>query len=105
MKRPGLVWILGLTALLGASAPSVARAQQRVEVGASLLNATFIVNDEKATIIGVPASPFEILSPGVYASFFVGTRVSIEPQIGAIVLSANDETDHFLNTAMQFTST
>lgn len=101
MKRPRLAWILGLSALLCASAPSVARAQQRVEVGASLLNATFIVNDETATLIGVPSSAFEIINPGLYASFFVGKRVSIEPQIGAIVVSANDETNHLLNAAFQ----
>lgn len=101
MKRPRLVWILCLSAVLCVIAPSVARAQQRVEVGASLLNATFIVNDEKATLIGVPSSPFEIINPGLYVSFFLGERVSIEPQIGAIVVSANDDTNHLLNAAMQ----
>jgi hypothetical protein len=96
-----VVWILCLSAVLCAIAPSVARAQQRVEVGTTLINATFLANDDKATLIGVPSGAFELINPALYASFFVGKRVSVEPQVALMVLSENDETNYFLNTAVQ----
>jgi hypothetical protein len=89
---------LPLAALLLTLTASTARAQvPRVELGASLFSGAVDSEDDGLTMIGVPSAGFPLIAPGVYASFFLGQRLAIEPQIGLLVLSAGGETEHILN--------
>ena len=73
---------LFLAAALIAAASTV-HAQPSAEIGASLMSATFGLDDEGVTTFGVPSGGFGILNPGVYASFFIGNYLAVEPQLGA----------------------
>jgi hypothetical protein len=66
------------------------------------MSATFGLGDEDVTTFGVPSGGFGVLSPGVYASFFIGSHAAVEPQIGFVWASANDESQHLLNFTGQF---
>lgn len=92
---------LFLAAALIAAASTV-HAQPSAEIGASLMSATFGLDDEGVTTFGVPSGGFGILNPGVYASFFIGNYVAVEPQVGFIWVSVDDESDHLLNFTGQF---
>lgn len=81
-----------------------ARAQEyAVELGASLASLNVGVGEvNDFTTLSVPASGFGTLNPGVYASVFVGPRLSIEPQIGFVVASGGEgDTFHIVNVAGQ----
>lgn len=92
---------LFLAAALTAAA-STAQAQPSAEIGASLMSATFGLGDEDLSTFGVPSGGFGILNPGVYASFFIGRYVAVEPQLGLVWASVDDESEYFLNFAGQF---
>jgi hypothetical protein len=93
--------VLLLAAALMA-APSAAQAQPSAEIGASLMSATFGLGDDDLTTFGVPSGGFGILNPGVYASFFIGSYVAVEPQLSFSWVSEGDESEYLLNFAGQF---
>lgn len=86
-----------------AFAASPAHAQQRFELGASVINLSFIVDesDDNVVVLGVPNVGFGLMNPGVYGSFFVGPRVSIEPQLSLTWLHGDGESTHLINAAIQ----
>jgi hypothetical protein len=88
-------------ALMLAAAP--AHAQQRFELGASVINLSFIVDDsdDNVVVLGVPNVGFGLMNPGVYASIFAGTRVSVEPQLSLTWLRGDGESTHLINAAIQ----
>jgi hypothetical protein len=79
------------------SGASSAQAQPVAEIGASLVSSTIELEDEGVSTLGVPSGGFGILNPGMFASFFVGTHLAIEPQIGLIWASFDGESEHILN--------
>jgi hypothetical protein len=88
--------------LLTASIVSPAYAQQ-AEVGASLFGVTAILEDDAGTTIGMPTSGVGLLTPGVYASFFLGSRMAVEPRFSFIAVFGDDgEFGHILNFTGQF---
>ena len=100
MKRACTLNALVLSVVLAGAVPTVARAQE-IEVGASLLSLSIVSRDGITTIIGVPSGSFGVLNPAMYASFFAGTRVSVEAQVGVIFVFSDEQTAHILNTAGQ----
>ena len=95
--------VLALGALLTASTATLAVAQEPVvEVGASMMNVTVGLGDNNTTLIGIPTGGFGLLSPAVYASLFVGPYVSVEPQVGLIVVHDSGSTEHIANISAQF---
>jgi len=78
-------------------------AQPRVELGAPLVSSVFALEDEEVTVIGIPSAGFGLLSQGVYASLFIGTRLAVEPQIGFNWMSFEGDSEHFLSLAAQVT--
>ena len=95
---------LGVGLVLAAAwIPSVAHAQTpKVEIGASLASAVVGVGDNNGgTVFGIPSGGFGLMSPGVYASFFVLPRLAIEPQLGLIVASFDGDTSHLVNAVGQ----
>lgn len=79
------------------AAPAQAQVSS-VELGTSLANVTFALEDEGATILGVPFGGFGILNPGLYASIFFGDRFAIEPQLGLVLISSDlTDTQHVIN--------
>jgi hypothetical protein len=95
------VAIAGAALVMIVAAP--ARAQsQAVEIGTSLATFSVGLGDDDLTTFGVPATGFGSLNPGVYASIFLGQRMSVEPQIGLLVASGGDGgTFHLVNVAGQ----
>lgn len=93
-------FVLLLTLLLTLAHTSLAHAQ-KVELGSSLINAMFTTGDDNVTIVGVPSGGFTMLSPAVYGSFFLGPKVAIEPQVGLLWISHDDDSDHILNLTGQ----
>ena len=89
------------TAIALAMTAVPARAQAKVELGASLANLTIGLGDNDFTTFGVPSSFFGLLNPSVYASIFATPRISIDPKIGLVVLSGGGETDHVLSLGGQ----
>lgn len=99
---------IGKTISLGIAAAAIlaatatpAQAQAKLELGASLANLTTGLGDNDGTSFGIPSSFFGITQPGVYASIFAGPNLSIDPQIGLIVVSGGGDTNHILNLAGQ----
>lgn len=78
-----------------------AHAQQRVELGASFMNLSFISNDDNLVVVGLPNVGFGLMTPGVYASVFAGKRVSIEPQLSLTWLHSDGESTHLINAGVQ----
>lgn len=94
---------LGLTTWLALGFASEARAQPRLEVGATLVNAIVATDSsETLTTVGIPSGGFGILNPGVYASIFLGTRLAIEPQLGFVGYWADGDSGHVVNVVGQF---
>lgn len=89
------------TAMVLAVTAVPARAQAKVELGASLANLTVGLGDNDGTFFGIPSSLFGILSPGVYASIFATPQISIDPKIGLAVFSGDGDTSHILNLGVQ----
>jgi len=102
MKDGRSLRALFLAATLVATTASLAFAQPRAEIGASLVSSTIGLGDDNFSTFGVPSGGFGILNPGLYASLFVGTRVAIEPQVGFFWASSDGESEHLLNFAGQF---
>jgi hypothetical protein len=75
---------------------------QGIEIGTSLFNGTFEAEDDGISAIGIPSGGFGIRNPGLYASFFAGQYVAIEPQLGFVWFSLDGESGHLLNFAGQF---
>lgn len=95
--------VLALSALVTVSAASLAAAQEpTIEVGATMMNVTVGLGDNDTTLVGIPSGGLGLLNPGVYASIFVGPFVSVEPQVGLIVVSDNGDTEHLANITAQF---
>jgi len=88
-------------AILVATA-SLARAQARAEVGASLVSGTIGFGDDLVSTIGVPSGGLGVLSPGVYASFFLGRHLAVEPQLGLVWISLDGDSAYLLNVVGQF---
>jgi hypothetical protein len=91
-----------LTTALVAATASLAHAQPRAELGASLVNSFIGLDDDELSTVGIPSGGFGILNPGAYASFFVGERVAIEPQVGFVWASFDGDSEHILNFVGQF---
>jgi hypothetical protein len=103
MKIPRPLVVFSFALLLGTIPATAARAQVRTEVGASLINATFIFSGgDNATLVGVPSGAFGLITPGAYASFLIGPRTSIDPLVGFVSISGSGESDYVLNIAAQF---
>ena len=102
MTLARLARVVVLTVLITAVGGSIAHAQ--TEVGASLLGASFLVgDDENVTVVGMPTSTFGgSFNPGVYASFFLGPRMAVEPRFSFVFVSFDSESDHALNLTGQF---
>jgi hypothetical protein len=86
---------------VAATATAARAADPKVEVGASLFNATIGLNDNGVSTVGIPASGVGVLSPGVYAALFVGPRISVEPQLGYVWVSSGGSSLHIVNVAAQ----
>jgi hypothetical protein len=96
-----LLRIGSLVAVLVTMTAPLAHAQPRAEIGASLINGVFDLTDDGGATVGIPSGGFGILAnPGVYASFFVGERVAIEPQIG-FIWASNGDSAHIVNLVGQ----
>ena len=73
-------------------------ADPKAEIGASLATATFgLGHNNDGSTFGIPSGGFGILQPGVYASFFIGPYVAIEPQVGLIWASISGHSEHIVN--------
>ena len=103
MKRIAMVRVLLVAAALTFAVAQPARAQDRgVEIGTSLASLMVGFGDGgTGTILGIPSGGFGILSPSLYASIFVAPKISIEPQVGLIVISSDGETAHLASVAGQ----
>lgn len=86
-----------LAAALLTVAASGAHAQPRVEIGASLVNSVIGLGNNNVSTVGIPSGGFGVLNPGAYASFFLGERVALEPQIGLIWASFDGDSAYILN--------
>jgi hypothetical protein len=96
-------WIkigIAAVAILVASA-SVARAQDRAEVGVSLASAVIGLGDNDFKSFGVPAGGFGVFSPGLYATFFLTPKIAVEPQVGLNVISSGGSTETIANLGAQ----
>jgi hypothetical protein len=103
MKVRTCLLIATMAAALTVGFPGRAVAQPKAEVGGAL--ASLIVgldDDNDVTVFGVPSATFGIFNPGVYASFFIGTRAAVEPQLGLIVVSGSGDTMHILSASAHF---
>jgi hypothetical protein len=89
------------TAIVMAVTAVPARAQAKVELGASLANLTIGLGDSDFTTFGVPSSFFGLFNPGVYASIFATPRISIDPRVGLVVFSGGGDTEHVLSLGGQ----
>lgn len=93
---------LFLAATLVTTTASLAHAQPRAEIGASLINSVIGLGDDDVSTVGIPSGGFGIFNPGMYASLFLGEHVAIEPQVGLIWASFDSESEHILNFVGQF---
>jgi len=100
MAGSRLVSIVMAVAVSLASAP-LARAQGGVEIGASLVNGTVGLGDASVSTIGIPSGGLALLSPGVYASVFLGRQVAVEPQLGLVWASFDGDSAYLLNVLGQ----
>ena len=89
------------TAMVLAVTAVPARAQAKAEFGVSFANLTVGLGDNDFTTFGIPSSAFGLVTPGVYASIFAGTNMSIDPKVGLIVVSGGGDTDHILSLGGQ----
>jgi hypothetical protein len=101
MTTGGSMKAIILAGVLMGATSSLADAQPRAEVGASLVNAVVGLGDNSVSTLGVPSGGFGILNPGAFASFFVGPRLAIEPQLGLVWASFDGESEHLLNLVGQ----
>lgn len=102
MKRHTWLPLLPMvTACLLLNAPAVRAAEQKVEIGAALTSVMVGLGDNDVAIFGVPAGELEFFNPSVYASFFVGSFLALEPQFGVQVVSSNGHTEHLANLTGQ----
>jgi hypothetical protein len=102
MKVLRALQVLFIGVALIALTASPARAQNpKVEIGTSLASATIGLGDIDQSTLGVPSAGFNLLSPTVYASIFVGSRLAIEPQLGLVWATSHGDSFHFLNVAGQ----
>jgi hypothetical protein len=90
------------TILVVATASAARAADQQLELGASLVNATIGLGSNDVSTFSMPAGGLGTFTPGVYASFFVGERAAIEPQIGFFSVKSGGHSNHFLNLVGQF---
>lgn len=95
----GAVVLAGVTAL-----PAWGQTGPRVELGAPLVNVSmqFVKDQDTITTLGVGSTfTFLGMSPGVFASFFVGSRLGVGPHVGLILVSSGNDSDHLLNVGGQ----
>jgi hypothetical protein len=87
---------------IAAAAAGPAVAQPKVEIGSSLAGAVIGIGDDNdVSTFGIPSAGFGLVTPGVYASLFLGSHFALEPQIGLIWISSDGESDHVLNFSGQ----
>ena len=86
-------------ALSVGAVPALAQDNQRVEVGSSITSVIvmFPEHGSHSTLLGVPTAGFGLVNPSVFASIFVHPQVSIEPEVGLMVMSGGGHTDHWVN--------
>ena len=102
MERNRLLRVLSLAAFLVVRTASLARAEDpKFEIGTSLGSAMISLEKHGGSALGLPSGGLSIVNPGVYASFFAGPSVAIEPQVGLIWASGGGESEHLLNFAGQ----
>jgi hypothetical protein len=89
--------LIGLS--FGIAAPAMA--QTPVEAGTSVAGLTVGFGDNDLRTFGVPSSSAGLLSPSVYASIFASSNISIEPQLGLLIVSSGQETSHVFNLTGQ----
>ena len=80
---------------------SNARAQAKAEVGASLMGASFLLGDDELNMFAAGSGIFGTLNPGIYASFFLGNHVGLEPQVSFVAAFSEGDSFHALNLAGQ----
>jgi len=100
-SRPALA--LATVALLALPiGVSAQNASPTFELGASLLSATFQrEHSDTTTILGIPSSSLGIINPGVYGAIFLTNFVSVDPQVGLLLVSGGGETNHIVNVTGQ----
>jgi hypothetical protein len=103
MKSPLTSHLLPLAVALALVAPRAAvSAEPTFEVGATIMNGTVALGDSDFKVFGVPAGSVGLLSPGVFASIYLGSsRIAIEPQFGLVWVSSHGESSHLLNFSGQ----
>lgn len=102
MRNHRSLKVVILAVILTVASASLAQAQARAEVGASLVSSAIGLGDNNVSTLGIPSGGFGIINPGAYASLFLGTRVAIEPQIGFVWASFDGDSGHILNFVGQF---
>ena len=99
MRRFVVSVLFGLTIAV-TGLPSIAHAADdpAVEVGTSLVSLVAGLGSNDTTIIGIPNSTFGFGTPGVYASFFAGPQLAIEPQLAlSYVSTGQNRSSHLLS--------
>jgi hypothetical protein len=102
MTRIAMVRVLLAAAILTFAVAQPVRAQDRgVEIGTSLASLMVGFGDGTGTVLGIPSGGFGIFNPGLFVSIFIAPRISVEPQVGLIVISSEGETAHLASVAGQ----
>lgn len=79
-----LVFAATLTLILSAPTPVRAADDPSVELGTTLVSLVAGLGDNDGAVLGIPSSAFGFGSPGVFASFFLSPKLSVEPQLGLL---------------------
>lgn len=98
MRANPVVIVLALVAL----APcAVDAAEGQRELGVGIAGLTHIFGGgSSGTALGVP-NPATTVTPTVYATFFTGSRLAFEPQLGFAFLTGDGDSMHTLSLAGQ----
>jgi hypothetical protein len=90
-----------VAACLLLNSPPARAAEPKIEVGAALTDVMVGIGSNDVTIFGLPSGELDFFNPSVYASFFVGSHLAIEPQVGVQVISTSGHTSHVANLTGQ----
>jgi hypothetical protein len=104
-KRTLIVAVCMLSlGFLSFAAPAAAQDQGTVEVGVSLVNLSILSpsgGGSSEVLFGVPSGSFGLIAPSLYAALPLSPQISIEPQVGFIVVSRNGQSNHVVSVAGQ----